>query len=95
MYRIKPVGGFFIAKVIDQSKEIVTIEENSIVGGIGTIISEIIADNRKNVQIKRFAIQDKQFVCYGSREWFHSVNGLNIDAILKNFLNKKEISRVN
>ncbi len=81
LYRLKPVGGTFIQKVLKCSQEIVTIEENSMIGGIGSIVAEMVADEQVNVNIRRLAVQDKQFIGYGSREWFHDRNHLDVNSL--------------
>lgn len=86
LYRIAPVNVKLLLKLVEQSKRIVTIEENSITGGIGSIVSEILADNGKMVPLKRIAIRDEHCFEYGDREWMHSIYGLDADSITKNIL---------
>lgn len=86
LYRIKPVNEDLLLKIIDKSKQLITIEENSIIGGIGSIISEILTDNQKNIPLKRIALEDKQYFDYGSREWLHRYYGLDLTNITKAIL---------
>ncbi len=83
VYRLKPVNDKALLKIINMSKYIVTIEENSIVGGLGTIVSEIMTDNNTNTILKRIAIPDVQCFAYGSREWLHEKYKIDIDNIVK------------
>lgn len=87
IYRIKHINNELLLKIIDASKQLVTIEENSIVGGIGSIISEILTDNQRNKSLKRIAIDDKQCFDYGSREWLHKKYRIDIDSIVDNIKN--------
>ena len=95
LFRLKPIGERFILKVLGRSKEIVTVEENSIVGGVGTIVAEVLADNQMNIRLRRVAAQDKQFIQYGSREWFHATNRLDEASIVASFLSQPETTDVN
>lgn len=83
LYRLKPIDDAFFHKVLKPSAEIVTLEESSFVGGIGSIVCEILADKGSDVRVRRFAIQDRQFISYGSRGWFHAQNGLDVPSIVE------------
>jgi len=86
MYRIKPINEELLLSVIEKSNRIVTLEEYSIIGGIGSAISEILVDKGKALPVKRIAIADKNCVGYGDREWMHSFYGLDVDSITKTIL---------
>lgn len=86
LYRLKPIPEAFVARVIDPSKRIVTLEEHSLVGGLGSIVCEQVADHQRHVSVKRIGVKDRQFVEYGSREWFHTVNGLDVAAVVEALL---------
>lgn len=83
LYRIKPVNETRLLKIINQSRQLVTIEENSIVGGIGSIMSEILADGGRNTPLKRIAIRDEQCFDYGSRDWLHKTYKIDVDSIVE------------
>ncbi|MHC4595373.1 MAG: transketolase family protein [Planctomycetota bacterium] len=87
LYRIKPVNAELLSDVISQSKQVVTLEEHSIVGGIGSIISEILTDKGAAVPLKRIGILEKICPGYGNRDWMHSFYGLDVDAIAEAILN--------
>ena len=82
LYRIKPLDEAFRLEVLDHSKEIVTIEENSIVSGIGSIVAETLMDHRHRAGLTRIAVPDRQFLSYGSREWFHQANHLDVSSLV-------------
>ena len=66
------------------TKKIITIEESCMTGGLGTALSEIIAQNPINCQLQVIAAPDKQFIEYGDREWFHKKYNLNVEGIFNN-----------
>lgn len=86
LYRIKPLDDISLLALIGQSLYIVTIEENSIVGGIGTIISELSTDNWQDWTLRRVALEDKQHFDYGSREWLHKLYKIDSDSIVEQIL---------
>lgn len=86
LYRIKPVNEELLLRAIEQSGRVVTLEENLINGGIGSILAEIFADNGKIYLLKRIAIPDQYYFRYGSRESLHSFCGLDVDSITKRIL---------
>lgn len=83
LYMIKPLNKENLLKSIENSKYLITIEENSIIGGIGTLISELLTDNQKNIFLKRLALDDRQYFDYGTREWLIEYNGLGIDEMVR------------
>lgn len=85
-YRIKPVNENLLLKLLDQSKKVVTIEEHSIIGGVGTIVSEVLSDNSRHIPLKRLAVDDYHCYKYGDREWLNALSGLDEDSIVKRIL---------
>ncbi len=86
LYRIKPVNEELLLELIDQSNRIVTLEEHSIVGGIGSAVSELLVDRGKALPLKRIGIPDKNSVGYGDRGWMHAFYGLDVDNITRTIL---------
>ncbi len=86
LYRIKPVNKELLLGLIGQSKMIVTLEEHSIIGGIGSIVSEILSDVGESTPLKRIALSDTHCHEYGGREWLHSIYELDVDSIVKKIL---------
>ncbi len=56
---IKPLDIIGLKKEMAQVKGVLTIENHTINGGIGSAISEIIAENNLGVKLKRIAVLDK------------------------------------
>ncbi len=87
LYRIKPINEELLLTFIEQSDRAVTLEEHSIIGGIGSAIGEILVDREKKVlPLKRIAIADKNCERYGDREWMHSFYGLDVNSITKTII---------
>ena len=86
LYRIKPINHKKLSEIMYDVGCIVTIEENSIIGGIGSLISEIISDDDigEHVFLKRIALPDIQSFIYGDREFLHKQYHIDCDSIIKN-----------
>ncbi len=86
IYRLKPINEELLLTFIGQSNRIVTLEEHSLVGGIGSAVSEILVDNGKALPVKRIGITEENCPGYGDREWMHSLYGLDVNSIVKTIL---------
>ncbi|MFH0732091.1 MAG: transketolase C-terminal domain-containing protein [Candidatus Omnitrophota bacterium] len=87
LYRIKPLNIEKLFNIIGNYRRIITLEENSIVGGIGSIISEVLNDYQKYTPLKRMAIPDQHCFEAGDREDLHEIYGLDIKSNVGNILN--------
>lgn len=83
LYRLKPINEELLLKSIGKATRIVTLEEHVINGGLGSIVSEIIADKGKTLALKRFAIPDKYLYAYGGRDNIQALCGLDADTVTK------------
>ena len=81
--RIKPLNEKKILDIIKESRLIFTLEENTIIGGLGSALCEMVVDNDVAVKLKRFALQDKQEFEFGSRQWLINNGGLEKEKIIK------------
>lgn len=89
LYRIKPIDEGALSSSLGQAKRLITIEENSIIGGIGSLVAEIMAGRSRPVPLKRIALPDR-FCCeYGNREWLHAYQGLDVKSLAKTILEWK------
>ena len=83
LYRIKPLNKEKLSRIIDNSKRLVTLEENSIIGGIGSAISEFLTDNGKTIPLKRIALPDQHCFESGDRESLLAFYNLDTNGIMK------------
>lgn len=86
LYRIKPLNTKLLLKYITDSKSIVTLEENSVIGGIGSAVAEALSDNACNKPLKRLATPDIHCFELGERELLHACYGLDTDSIVKSIV---------
>ena len=83
IFDIKPFNKNKIKAILKNFKAAFTIEEQHIDGGLGGIISEIIAEEKINLKFKRIGINDFYSKKYGDRNWLRKVYNLDNQKILK------------
>lgn len=66
---LKPFDAETVLKSISKTKKVITMEDNTIIGGLGSQVKELIATNidLQNVEIKSYGIEDK-FVGFATWE---------------------------
>jgi transketolase len=82
MHTIKPLDEKLVLQCARETKAIVTIEEHSIIGGLGGAVSEVLAENGSPVQFKRMGVQD-MFCESGEPEELFEKYGLSTPHITK------------
>ncbi len=88
LYRISPLNEELLLKFISKSRCIITLEENTITGGIGSAVSEVLSDNTKSIPLKRIAIPDEHCFKSGDRESLHGLYNLDAESIVKTILGR-------
>ena len=78
---IRPLDRDGIIKSILKTKNVVTVEEHSLHGGIGSLTAEIIAENKLNADFIRLGITEGQFSKAGPREQIRSYYGIDREGI--------------
>ena len=58
MYTIKPLDEKLVLKCAKETKAIITIEEHSIIGGLGGAVAEVLAEEGFNGKFKRMGVKD-------------------------------------
>jgi len=89
---VKPLDKDAIIKASKETKFIFTIEEHSLLGGLGSAVAEVLAENRSKAYFKRFALPDKYLKFVGSQEYLRGKLGLDDKSIARDILKiyKKE-----
>lgn len=75
MFTIKPLDEKLLIKEAKEKSKIVTIENHSIYGGLGSAVSEVIAENGISVPVKRIGVKEK-FGQVGTAEFLQEEFGL-------------------
>jgi len=83
---IKPIDGQQVAAICARSRAVVVLEEHSVLGGLGSVITEIAAEFAP-VRILRVGVQDRFSHHCGSYEYLLKEHGLERQAITQRMAN--------
>jgi len=93
MPTLKPLDKNIVLKAAKETKAIFTIEEHSLVGGLGSAVAEILAESKYKILFRRIALPDKFCREVGNQEYLREKKGLSVtkieNYILKEFKNEK------
>ncbi len=79
---VKPLDEKKIVSLANKIKKIITIEENTIKGGFGSAVLELLEKNNIKADVKMIGIPDK-FIEHGSQEQLRKETGLSKSNIIK------------
>ena len=79
---IKPLDTSTIKKSIIKTKLVITIEDNTIIGGLSSSIKELLVDSSINTKIKSYALPDN-FIEHGSIQELQEKYGITKENIIK------------
>jgi transketolase len=86
MHTIKPLDEKLVLKCAKDTNAIVTVEEHSVIGGLGGAVSEVLAESGSSVHFKRIGVQD-MFCESGEPEELFDKYGLSTSHIIKTVKN--------
>lgn len=82
IHTIKPFDRDIVIEAAQETKAIVTVEEHSIIGGLGSAVAEVIAEENLAVAFKRFGLSDQFAKGYGTHDEVKKINGLDRENII-------------
>lgn len=80
---IRPVDKKGIIESIQKTKKVITVEEHSLHGGLGSLISEIIAEAGLSIRLVRLGIPEGQFSKAGPRVELRAYYKIDKDGIVE------------
>jgi transketolase len=81
LFRLKPLNKVELLRSLGASRRIAVIEEQTPVGGIGSIVCEVLGEAGVARPVRRFSLPDAPCYRYGSREWLHHQFGIDPDTL--------------
>jgi transketolase len=84
MTTLKPLDRNIILKLAEEMRAIFTIEEHSLIGGLGSAVAEVLAESNSKIIFKRIALPDNFCKEVGTQEYLREKNNLSVNAIKKN-----------
>lgn len=86
MHTMKPLDSKIIIDLLKTGKPVFTIEEHNIIGGLGSAVSEVIAESGYNPLFKRFGVEDKYSHIVGSHDFIRGKFGITKKRISERIL---------
>ena len=82
LFRIKPLDVTSLLSSIRHVKRLVTVEEHSVIGGIGSLMSDLLADAGLQIPLRRIGLSDAHQLEYGSRDWLLERSRLDLASLV-------------
>ena len=80
---LKPFDNFGVLKSIEKTKNVVTLEDGTSIGGLSSTVKELIVDNKKkDIKLKSYCYPDK-FIEHGSVNELEDKYGFNNEEIVE------------
>ena len=80
MHTLKPLDEEIILQAAEETGRIITIEDHSIIGGLGSAVAEVVAESGMSILFKRIGLQDFS-KGYGTYEQVKEMNGIGLKRI--------------
>ena len=85
MHTVKPIDVDAILDVASKVRALATIEEHSIIGGLGSAVAEVLAERSAALPFRRFGINDAFTTRVGRQAYLFQQHGLTGEALAKWF----------
>ena len=83
---IKPIDREKILELAKRFPLLVTVEEHTVVGGFGSAVAEVVADEGLPCRVKRIGMPDIYSSIVGTQQYLRGVYGMDDEAICKKTL---------
>ena len=82
MIFVKPIDEDILKEVGAKFKNVVTVENGTVVGGFGSAVTDFFNDNNYNVKVKKLGVPDR-WIEHGTPEELHKICGFDAESILE------------
>lgn len=91
MHTVKPLDNQLILETAKKTKNIYTLEEHHIIGGLGSAVAEVLAENSlSNINFKRLGVEDRTYDFVGSQEYLRERFSLSSSKVTKFILENQK-----
>ncbi|MBN1359575.1 MAG: hypothetical protein JW993_03235 [Sedimentisphaerales bacterium] len=80
LYRLKPLNVPRLRGLLAASRRVVTMEENTIIGGLGSLVCEVVAEEGLLTRVKRIGMRDTYHCEIGDRESMRALDGIDLNS---------------
>ncbi len=86
MHTVKPVDREAVLRAAAETPLIVTLEEHTVIGGLGGAVAEVLAEAGAGVPLRRLGLQDVFAVMSGSHQDVKQRHGITAEAVVAKVL---------
>lgn len=83
MHTIKPFDEELVVQMGKKYPVVFTVEEHSIIGGLGSAVAEVLIENGCSTRLKRIGLKNEFAYGYGTQEQVRKANGLDAEGIYR------------
>ena len=84
MHTVKPLDAEAVLAAARETGKIVTIEEHSLLGGLGGSVAEVLCESDlPNVRFRRIGLPSKFLKAVGDQDYLRKVQGLDVPAFCR------------
>lgn len=84
---VKPIDREVILECAQKFDLIATVEEHNVIGGFGSAVAEVMAENPQKAKLLKIGLNDTYSSIVGSQNYLRSVFGIDAKGIVKSILN--------
>lgn len=88
MHTLKPLDADLIKDCAASHKLLITVEEHSVIGGLGSAVAEVLSEGPSRCLFKRIGIPEKLSAAIGHTDFLRDHYGLNAGNIVQTILSK-------
>ncbi|MFB0919334.1 MAG: transketolase C-terminal domain-containing protein [Oscillospiraceae bacterium] len=81
LHTIKPIDRDIILKAAEETRRIITVEDHTILGGLGTAVGEVVLESGRACAFKKLGLNDR-FSAIGFHEDLMHMNGIDTEGIV-------------
>jgi transketolase len=82
MHTLEPLDTNALRAAADETGAVATLEEHSIVGGLGSAVAEFLAEHGAPVSFKRLGLPSEFSPYVGSQDYLLARHGLDVDSVV-------------
>jgi len=83
MHTVKPIDRALIADLVRRCHRLITIEEHSVIGGLGSAVAEVISEQALDARLCKFALPDAYCHQAGSQDYLRRSYNLSAEQIVR------------
>jgi transketolase len=83
MHTLKPLDEMAVRAAANETGAVFTLEEHSVIGGLGGAVAEVLAEWGGRAPLKRLGVRPEFSPVVGSQDYLRAQNGLSPGAIVE------------